>query len=191
MGIPFQIPLKPHIKKYLLFYYPEPYKLDKRDSFGHMIYLALREQRNCKRYEQRTANYSSKITVLITHNYVFNNRLTEITPETVRTINLYIDSMIKDRFIDYMILYNDLRDYQVSIDKFIELYNFTDDEMKFDCLKQHWFRFRKAHPDFSKRIRTAIVFNNSAFVRDKRNRLVKIKGKEPSFNKGVVRTKFE
>lgn len=143
MSIPFQIQLKPHVKKYFSYFNQEPYTLNRKDMFGKWLYYALRDQHNEEKYNDRLQAYTNKLTILVGRNYVFNNRITGISAQATIDINNWIDELIKNQFTAHMLSHIDTDTYQDSIEKFRKIYDFTEDDLKFDCLKQHWFRFRK------------------------------------------------
>ena len=142
MSIPFQIPVKPHVHRFLSFHFQEPYKLDRNDFLGNWLYLALRDQHKDSKFDKRLVHYSRRFTVLVTRNYVFNNRLSDISGETIAFLNGYVDSLIKQQFICYMLVWADLEEMQDTIEKFLNIYSFTEEELKFDCLKKYWYRWR-------------------------------------------------
>ena len=143
MSIPFQLPVKPHIKKYLTFFFQEPYKLNRKDFFGKWLYYALRDQHDEDKYIDRLKPYTSKMIILVGRNYTFNNRMTGISAQAAIDINNWVDELIKNQFTNHMISRMEIETYQDSIQNFRKKYGFTDADLKFDCLKQHWYRFRE------------------------------------------------
>jgi hypothetical protein len=144
MSIAFSIAVKPHIRRYLGYHFQEPYKLDRNDFFGNWLFYAMRGNKQDEAmYETRLNGYTDKFTLLIGRYYIFSMGVSKITPELICNLNGYIDGLIKHQFVNYMLIWENIREIQVSVECFKDIYGFTEDELKSDALKKYWYRHRR------------------------------------------------
>jgi hypothetical protein len=142
-----QIPVLPHVLKYIHKKHGGHFKLSRRHNEGKMLYHMLRNQQDIKRFDLAREKYTAQLDVLVTVDAYKERACCTISSTTIYDFNNFIDSIIKDEFIHYV---ETLRQVQVQltvdqmVDGFMGKYNFDDGDITPFVLKQTYFRFKRA-----------------------------------------------
>lgn len=138
----FQVPVKPHVQKYLAFHLGRGYKLTSTDAFGRCLKMLLQLPRTNAFLNGFTARYTAVFGVGVEGNMILQKRLRSLSAKSVIDFNNFVEAIIKTEFhafVDNRRLF-DLSQYG-SIQAFRHKYDFQDEDISFDTLKKSWQRF--------------------------------------------------
>lgn len=140
----FQVPVKPHVKKYLLYHLGEPYRLTSTDAFGRHLKMLLQQPREKAFLDGFTAKYTEVLGVSVEGNMILQKRLRALSSKSIVDFNNFVEAVIKTEFhsfVDNRRLFK-LSQYG-SIQAFRDKYDFEDSDISFDTLKKSWQRFKE------------------------------------------------
>lgn len=147
MLYPFQVPVKPHVRKYLVYHLTTGYKLTSTDPFGRCLRMLLQQPREKKAWDGFTGRYTALFAVAVDGNQLLQKRLRVLSSKSVIDFNNFVESVIKAEFhsfVDNRKMFG-LSQYS-SIQQFRAKYDFQDEDISHDTLKKSWQRQVPHHP---------------------------------------------
>ncbi len=146
MCIPFHIPVKPHVLKYLEATVGNPYKMNENDFVGIYLLSAMKRQRNEKQDGDNLQLYNERFTLNVSRHYVYNWNVQSVTSSTILTFNHYIDAIFRHNFICWMdVITQDTKsiDMKQAVETFKNKYLISEQDMSWDALYKFYYRHRK------------------------------------------------
>ena len=143
MVLTVQLPVLPHVRKFIEHKHGTEFKLSRRHNEGKMLIHMLRNQQRDERFDVRMELYSESLNVKISFDKYKERGCNNVTNRTVYDFNDFIDRTIRDEFIYFVEV---LRGAQVKltldqmVDGFMGKYNFDDGDITPFVLKQHYYR---------------------------------------------------
>lgn len=104
---PIQIPVKPHVKQFLIKNYGENLELKFNNPLGVEIYTLLSKKIVNNRYNLDPAVYSSQYTIYVGKHIFFDFGRNSITAYQASLINNMILDRFDERFIEYVLTLSD------------------------------------------------------------------------------------
>lgn len=139
----FPVPVKPHVRKYLLKHLGEGYKLSQLDAIGRHLKMLLQLKPEKKEWDKHTGRYKATFSVGVEGNLILQKRLRALTSKSIIDFNNFVEGIIKTEF--YGMVANcstfELSQYS-AIQAFREKYDFQDEDMSHDTLKKAWQRYK-------------------------------------------------
>lgn len=152
MDFQVNIPIKPHLKKFMQYYTEvDPYKISTKDMFGRIILQELKKPTTW--YPPTTIDYKEKIDIVIPGHYYVKYNKVEVTDQTIKNVNNFLNNVFFEQFRFLIFSYQKMNDVMVSqsIRNFMELYELTEDDISFEYLKRDFYRFiEKRRKKYSK-----------------------------------------
>jgi len=141
------IPVKPHLKKFLLKRYNGHPCLSMTDEFSAVLIQIIEGKRFLKPYEYENRKYTDSITFSIPAWYSSLNMIT-LKPSHLILFNQFVDGAFRERIFDSVMieLANSPREYNVIkpvIKRFMVYYDINEDELAYDSLMKYFYRWRK------------------------------------------------
>lgn len=139
----FTIPVKPHVRKYLLRHLGEGYKLSRLDPFGRELRTLLEQKKENNFLNQFTGAYTAGFSVSVEGNLILQKRLKALNSKEIIDFNNFVEGIIKHEFYGFVAnrALFDLSQYG-SIQAFRELYDYQDEDISHDTLKKAWQRYK-------------------------------------------------
>lgn len=150
MDVTVQIPVLPHVLKYILKKHGGKFKLSRRHKEGKMLYHMLRNQQDIKRFDKQMEKYTNTLHVLVSVDAYKERACSSITPTTIYDFNNFIDATIKDEFIHYVETLSEANvgvTVDQMVDGFMGKYNFDDGDITPFVLKQCYYRYKRAQKE--------------------------------------------
>ena len=147
----FTIPVKPHVRKYLMHHLREGYKLTQLDAFGRHLRLLLERRRKNNFLNGFTERYTASFSVAVEGNLILQKRLRALNSKEIIDFNNFVEDVIKTEFyglVDNRLAFG-LSQYG-AIQQFRAKYDFQDEDITHDALKKAWQRY-----DAERRLATA------------------------------------
>ena len=139
----FTVPVKPHVRKYLLHHLGSSYKLSRLDTFGRELKTLLEQKKTNNFLNGYTRCYTHVFGVSVEGNLILQKRLRALTSKSIIDFNNFVEGIIKTEF--YGMVANcstfELSQYS-AIQAFREKYDFQDEDMSHDTLKKAWQRYK-------------------------------------------------
>lgn len=141
-----QIPVLPHVLKFILKRHPQEFKLSRRHNEGKVLIHMLRNQQEDARFDVPIEKYTGTLDVKITLDKYKGRGCNKITSRTIYDFNDFIDRIIKDEFIYYV---DTLKEAGVEftmdqmVDGFMGKYFFDEEDITAFVLKQHYYRTKR------------------------------------------------
>lgn len=137
-----QIPVKPHILKYLQFYLGADYSLSESDPYGLLLFGLLRRPITDKRKDELVAKYTGRFVV---HYGAYSPQqfgLKNLTGKTVYQFNNFAHGILKQDLHSYVDLMTDMgNQVKYSIECFMLKYDFQETDIAYDTLLKSYQRF--------------------------------------------------
>ncbi len=138
-----QIPVLPHVLKFLKKKHQGEFKLSRKHNEGKMLIHMLRNQQHDERFDVEREKYSQNLDVIITLDKYKNRGCNNITSRTIYDFNDFIDATIKDEFLYYVETLQEAgvkMTMDAMVDGFMGKYFFDDGDISPLTLKQAWYR---------------------------------------------------
>jgi len=142
-----QIPVLPHVLKYITKKHGGQFKLSRKHNEGKMLYHMLRNQQDIKRFDLARSKYRDTLNVHVSVDAYKERACSTISSTTIYDFNNFIDATIKDEFIHYV---ETLREFDTKltvdqmVDGFMGKYCFDDGDITPFVLKQTYNRYKRA-----------------------------------------------
>ena len=137
-----QIPVKPHILKYLQFYLGAEYNLSESDPYGLMLFGLLRRPITDSRKDELVAKYTGRFEVQYGAYSPQQFGLKNLTGKTVYLFNSFVHSILKQDLHSYVDLMTDMgNQVKYSIECFMRKYDFQETDIAYDTLLKSYQRF--------------------------------------------------
>lgn len=143
----FTVPVKPHVRKFLLHHLGESYKLSRLDTFGRELKTLLEQKKTNNFLNGYTRCYTHVFGVSVEGNLILQKRLKALNSKEIIDFNNFVESIIKTEFYGFVAnrrLFG-LSQYG-SIQAFRAKYDFQDEDISHDTLKKSWQRYKKDNP---------------------------------------------
>ncbi|MGI4759896.1 MAG: hypothetical protein ACRYF0_04265 [Janthinobacterium lividum] len=138
----FTIPVKPHVRKYLLHHLRADYKLTRLDAFGRHLRLLLERRRKNNFLNGFTERYTQTFGVAVEGNLILQKRLRALNSKEIIDFNNFVEDVIKTEFYGMV---DNRRAFGLSqygaIQQFRAKYDFQDEDITHDALKKAWQRY--------------------------------------------------
>jgi hypothetical protein len=145
------IPVRPHVKKYLLVHLGEDYDLSMGDQFGIMLVLLLRRPLQDKRKAASMHEYREKFSFGTVGYPAQKWGLRSFTTGTIYLFGKYVEEvMMKEMYGQVATQVDNGRGLHDSLNEWRAKYDFTEADKSFDAVKKSYQRqtkedrFRKA-----------------------------------------------
>ncbi|MCA8831948.1 hypothetical protein [Hymenobacter pini] len=166
-----QIPVRPHVLKYLSVHLGENYHLSLGDQFGIMLLCLLRRPLVDKRKESSMAEYTAKFHFDTTGYPAQKWGLRSFTTGTIYLFGKYVDEvMMKEMYGQVATNVDNGQGLHDSINEWRAKYDFTDSDKSFDAVKKSYQRQRREDRTRTKTVRVAPL----KAVRVLKNQLLKL-----------------
>ncbi len=139
------IPVKPHLKSYLNYFYPQPYKLTQKDDLGLFLYHLLRSRKFRDRKYFNTDACTEKVEVLVSLKYGFDHGCVLMHDYQIHLLNHFLEDQMMNHAITW-IRAAELAgmNNKAAIYKWIETHNLDEGSSDwYHRIKKLYFRFRK------------------------------------------------
>ncbi|GAB3233162.1 hypothetical protein GCM10027346_20930 [Hymenobacter seoulensis] len=148
------LPVRPHVYKYLLLHLGPEYVLSRTDPHGLLLFLLLRSPLTNARKDAVVAEYSLKFNVGL-ENYPFRQYGLTLTSDTVYMFNNTVHEQIKAELHAFVDLAVELGQRQKdAVLDFMAKYDFTDKDISYDTLIKSYQRYRASVPTKKRKVVT-------------------------------------
>jgi glutathionyl-hydroquinone reductase len=141
-----QIPVEPHVLKYIVAKHPGVFRLSRKHKEGKMLIHMLHNPYNDSRFDATLDKYTDKLTVSVSLDQYLKKGCNNISSRMIYDFNDFIDKLIKDEFMFYVETVKEVTD-QFTIDQLVDgfmgKYNFDDSDITPCVLKQHLHRTKR------------------------------------------------
>lgn len=138
----FSVPVKPHVRKYLLKHLGEGYKLSQLDPYGRCLKMLLQQKPEKKEWDKHLGRYTASFSVSVEGNLILQKRLRSLTSKSIIDFNNFVEHIIKTEFYGVV---DTRRAFGLSqygaIQAFREKYDYQDEDISHDTLKKAWQRY--------------------------------------------------
>lgn len=142
-----KVPVRPHVKKFLLARFPQPYVLSDDNYIGIILYRLLRRQEHDACYDRQLTKYTESFNVDVSEDKAFNHGSFYISSYSVVVFNNFIDDLFKEKmyaFLDDLFLFADEITIKKGIYEYMNKYNMLEGtDVTYDGLKKAYYRYRK------------------------------------------------
>ncbi|AMJ65029.1 hypothetical protein [Hymenobacter sp. PAMC 26628] len=140
----FEIPVKPHVQKYMLHHLGAAYKLSTLDPLGRHLRMLLQQPRVKKELDAYTARYTAKFALLVKGSLLLEKRFRSLSSKDVIDFNNFVEAVIKTEFHGFVAAGCEfgMSEYG-AIQRFRAKYDFQDEDISFDTLKKSWQRHKQ------------------------------------------------
>lgn len=156
-----KIPTKPHLRLFLLEFYPEPYVLNRQDSLGLHLYQILRNRSQKSRTYDSLKECTVDFTIYVSRNYALEHGCRILSSHQIHLFNLYL----KQKLLDHSVTFIESAEHygatiKEAIYNFMGRYDLKDGERVdtkswYQRLQKNYYRHRKMkensrnHPSLS------------------------------------------
>lgn len=166
-----QVPVKPHVLKYLHVHLGSTYQLSESDHFGLFLFQLLRRPLTDSRKDELVAKYTARFAVAwgaySPHQYGLKN----LTGKTVYLFNHFVHELIIAELHAYVEMGTDHGNQtKYCIQCFMLKYGFTDEDIAYDTLNKSWQRFSQEQRQQKKPV---VKLSPRKLVRDLQKSLTK------------------
>jgi hypothetical protein len=138
------IPVKPHVLKFLEEKYQQKYVLNEYDYVGTIIYTLIRRQSNWSHYSKFMSQYTQQFPVEVPEKLYFQESCRHLTPFTISKFNSIIEGIMRDQCIYHCYLVLEEKNLKNEIYKWLELYDIEEGgSFNYRSLSEHFYRFMK------------------------------------------------
>lgn len=159
MQLTITIPVKPHVKKYLVKNYGLEYKLNKRDALSIVLWNMLRrptlDSRRIKRLERCTELFSVDVSAF----RFFKEGCRHLDAYTIVQFNSFVEDNIETEFcsyVDNLVVFG--IEQKEAIAAFMAKYDLDETDIKFDTLKKAYQRYRAKQDAANQPLVSGIAF---------------------------------
>lgn len=167
-----QIPVLPHVLKFIQKRHEGNFKLSRRHNEGKMLIHMLRNQQHDKRFDAPLEKYTEKLNVKITFDQYKVRGCNNITSRTIFDFNDFIDAIIKDEFVYYVDTLKEAgvnMTMDVMVDGFMGKYLFDEEDITPWVLKQHYNRTKRKKKNENRGISAVVVFPSEPGLQPNQN----------------------
>ncbi|MGI4873390.1 MAG: hypothetical protein ACRYFX_19705 [Janthinobacterium lividum] len=136
-----QVPVQPHVLKYLHFHLGEHYFLSVGDQFGLLLFHSLRRPLHDARRDHLLTDYTSRWHVHLGP-YGKGRGFHPLTGKTVYELNKIVNDLVHEKMHEYVELAIDHgQQAKFAIEGYMLKYGFQDEDIQFDTLQKSWQRY--------------------------------------------------
>lgn len=131
-----QIPVKKHVKKYLVARYGETHKISKKSFIG-LFLLNLLEKKH-----EKPDWFESEPYVVEVPEYYFNTKGHSVNRNHLRSLGVVLEKIFMDDFYDFVDL--ELRrgnNAMQSVKLFLNIYSISENELKLESMYRNYQRY--------------------------------------------------
>ncbi|MBJ6109455.1 hypothetical protein JAO73_10550 [Hymenobacter sp. BT523] len=135
------IPVRPHLVKFLQYHLGERYFLSVSDPYGILLFQLLRRPVHDARRDDVLEEYKGVFTLHLGA-YAGKHGLKELTGKTVYEFNNFAHEMMRadlHSFVDLATDHGQIEKY--AVEQFMAKYDFEEQDIKYDTLLKSWRRF--------------------------------------------------
>lgn len=147
LEVSIDLPVKPNLKKYLLFHFDEPYELSRKDNFGNYLFTLLRHPQTDRQYDEVVRNYPGTFEVITSLFRSYDLAAKHLTSFTIVKINGFLDDCFFQELFHIVEDPNAQelnRKFKDSIELFMRKYDLDEGEdITYEGLKKKVYRYRK------------------------------------------------
>lgn len=137
-----EIPVKPHVLKYLEFYLGAEYSLSESDPYGLFLFHVMRRPMTDKRKDELVAKYQRRFVLDFGPYSPQQYGLKNLTGKTVYQFNNFVHGIIRQDMISYV---DTATDYGTAIkhaiERFMGKYGFEESDIAYDTLLKAYQRY--------------------------------------------------
>lgn len=136
-----QVPVLPHVLKYLHFHLGEHYFLSVGDQFGLLLFHQLRRPLHDARRDHVLVDYEARWHVHLGA-YGKGRGFHQLTGKAVYEINKVVNDLVHEKMQEYVELAVDHgQQAKFAIEGYMLKYNFLEEDIQFDTLQKSWTRY--------------------------------------------------
>ena len=140
----FTIPVKPHVRKYLLLHLGAGYKLSQLDPYGRCLKLLLQLKQKKSSWDGFMSRYTAEFDVSVLGKVLIQKRLSDLNSKQIIDFNNFVEAIIKEEFFGVLASRRAFGLSQhAAIQAFRAKYNFEDEDISFETLKKAWQREKR------------------------------------------------
>ncbi|MFC6999575.1 hypothetical protein [Rufibacter roseus] len=143
MLLSIHIPVKPHVKKFLVAKYGGIYKLCMRDHIGVTLFNMLRRPKAKAREIERVKKFTQRYTVSIPEHFITDLGCKNLDGETLVQFNSLVEDFLLTCFHEFVENMEACgMEQRHAIAYFMAKYEFDETDVKYDALKKSYQRYR-------------------------------------------------
>lgn len=136
------IPVKPHVLKYLEFYLGADYTLSESDPYGLFLFHLMRRPLTDKRKDELVAKYPSRFVMDFGPYSPQQYGLKNLTGKTVYQFNNFVHGIIRQDMLNYVDVATDYDNtVKHAIESFMAKYGFEETDIAYDTLLKAYQRY--------------------------------------------------
>lgn len=137
-----EIPVKPHVLKFLHLYLGTAYTLSESDPYGLFLFHLLRRPVTDKRKDEIVAKYSARFVVDFGPYSPQQYGLKNLTGKTIYQFNKFVQGIIQHELHSYVDVTTDYgNQVKYAIECFMRKYGFEESDIAYDTLLKSYQRF--------------------------------------------------
>ncbi|MEM8564923.1 MAG: hypothetical protein AAGF85_00585 [Bacteroidota bacterium] len=142
-----KVPVRPHVKQFLLHRYPQPFPLTETDQIGDYLYMLLRRHpMTDNKHSFHFSNYCDVLEVSIANPRVFDRGAIAMTPTTTVKFNQYVDNFMKECLVEQLDLLEETggMTWKKCIYRFMDRNGILEGRgATYENFKKYYYRLRK------------------------------------------------
>lgn len=140
MDLQFHIPVKPHIKRYIQYYYPySPFKITTNNEIGAFLYMCLERRPT---FNEKPIDFGARIQVEV-NEHIQQSQGAFINNRKVMVFNKAMDKIIRNKLFE---LIDDMAyskgDIQTVILDYIAKYDIDPKDLSLETLRRDYNRYK-------------------------------------------------